>query len=213
SMPDPGAVLANRLEAVLTSRGIKVEHGAVSSAGASPVALLRYESPKLAEVGRSLMVRSDNLMAEATLRAIAPSLPLDSAIVREAKLWRTKGVDPGYWRINDGSGLSRFNAISAATLGAVLRAMALDSSLAAAYIDSFARVGLDGTLTSFLAKHPRKGEFVLKSGSMGGVQCYAGYRLDPNTRAATHVIVVMVNNLVGSRAEFRRAVEQLLLSI
>lgn len=213
SMPDPGAVLVNRLEASLVASGIRVEHGAPAGADSKPVELLTYHSPKLAEVGRSLMVRSDNLMAEATLRAIAPEAPLDSALNREVKYWRSKGLDTGYWRINDGSGLSRYNAISAATLGSVLRHMALDSTLSADYIDSFARVGLDGTLTSFMAKNPRKNEFVLKSGSMGGVQCYAGYRLDPDTRAATHVIVVMVNNLIGSRAELRRAVEQMLLNI
>ncbi len=63
----------------------------------------------------------------------------------------------------------------------------------------------------FLNRHERKGEFVLKSGSMGGVQCYAGYRIDPESRIPTHVIVVMVNNLVGSRTELRKAVETLLL--
>ncbi len=213
SMPDPGAVLVGRLESALRSLGIVVEHEAVAtSASAVPKEILAYKSPRLAEVGRSLMVRSDNLMAEATLRAISPGAPLDSAISRERRFWRSQGLDLSTARINDGSGLSRANAISAEALGTVLRIMANPRGLSTSYIDSFARVGLDGTLTSFLAKHPRKSEFVLKSGSMGGVQCYAGYHLNPVDKSPTHVIVVMVNNLVGSRTELRKAIEQMLLT-
>lgn len=211
SMPDPGAVLAQRLEASLKSLGITFAHEKSAGSGTSET-ILEYKSPRLADVGRSLMVRSDNLMAEATLRALALGAPLDSALIKERRLWRSQGIDLSYCKINDGSGLSRANAISAELLGAVLRNMANNPQLAPTYIDSFARVGLDGTLTSFLAKSPRKKEFVLKSGSMGGVQCYTGYRLDPDDRHPTHVIVVMINNIVGPRSDIRKAVESLLLS-
>lgn len=212
SMPDPGAVLASRLESALAALGIVVEHNSASSANGCEEVILEYKSPKLSQVGRSLMVRSDNLMAEATLRALAPAAPIDSALSRERRFWRSKGVDMSLWKINDGSGLSRANAISAAALGDILRQMASTPGVAQTYIDSFARTGLDGTLTSFLNKNPRRREFVLKSGSMGGVQCYAGYRLDPDTRQATHVIVVMVNNLSGPRSELRKSIETLLLN-
>lgn len=210
SMPNPAAVLVAKLEDSLTKLGISLKNEKGAS-DANPHTILEYKSPRFAEVGRSLMVRSDNLMAEATLRALAPNAPLDSALSRERKLWKSSGIDLSLWRINDGSGLSRANAISAQKLGEVLRFMALDHKVSADYIDTFARAGLDGTLTSFLAKNPRKQEFVLKSGSMGGVQCYAGYRIDPETRAATHVIVVMVNNLTGPRAELRKSIENMIL--
>lgn len=213
SMPNPGEVLVARLESALSALGIAVGHYDVEPAADDPCEIvLEYKSPPLSEVGRSLMVRSDNMMAEATLRALAPSAPLDSALVRERRFWKDHGVDMSLWRIKDGSGLSRANAISAAALGDVMRQMAAAPGVSQLYIDSFARAGLDGTLTSFLSKNQRKREFVLKSGSMGGVQCYAGFRIDPDTRDATHVIVVMVNNFSGSRSELRKAVENLLLN-
>lgn len=212
SVPDPGEVLVSRLEAALSSLGVSVEHNGADMVVTSPCdTILKYRSPALSEVGRSLMVRSDNMMAEAALRAIAPAAPLDSALSRERRFWQSQGVAMSFWRVNDGSGLSRANAISAAALGDIMRLMAQAPEVSQPYIDSFARAGLDGTLTSFLGKNQRKREFVLKSGSMGGVQCYAGYRINPDTRDATHVIVVMVNNFVGSRAELRKAVENLLL--
>lgn len=210
SMPHPASVLVAKVEDSLAKLGIRVKKEKVATDG-KPHTILEYKSPRFAEVGRSLMVRSDNLMAEATLRALAPGAPIDSALSRERKLWHNSGIDLSLWRINDGSGLSRANAISARKLGEVLRYMALDRKVSADYIDTFARVGLDGTLTSFLAKNPRKQEFVLKSGSMGGVQCYAGYRIDPETRGATHVIVVMVNNLSGSRTDLRKSIENMIL--
>jgi D-alanyl-D-alanine carboxypeptidase/D-alanyl-D-alanine-endopeptidase (penicillin-binding protein 4) len=66
---------------------------------------------------------------------------------------------------------------------------------------------------SFLKDNKRSSEFVLKSGSMSGVLCYAGYHLDPETGVPTHALVVMVNNLQGASADVRQAIQNLLLSV
>ncbi|MBR5744394.1 MAG: hypothetical protein IKX94_03605, partial [Muribaculaceae bacterium] len=50
----------------------------------------------------------------------------------------------------------------------------------------------------------------LKSGSMRGVQCYAGYKLDNDNRP-THVIVILINNFSGGRAELKAAIGRYLL--
>ncbi len=214
SMPDPSAVICHEVDSTLQARGIEVSGAAVESviAEGDPESrvVMRQFSPRLGEVLRSLMVRSDNLMAEGALRAVAPGASRNDAISLLRSLWKSRGVDLTYTRILDGSGLARGNAISPRQLGSILRWMAR-SPMSDEYVALFPRAGLDGTLRSFLAKSPQRKRYVLKTGSMGGVQCYAGYRLDATGKKPTHVVVVMVNNFSGSRSALRKEVERLLV--
>lgn len=184
SMPDPPAVLLGELNRNISHSGKEI------TPAADTLTLLSYRSPALRDVTRSLMVRSDNQMAEATLRLLAPRQGRGRALAVERAILSDIGVNLKNARLADGSGLSRHNAISPRQLGSVLRAMAHDGD----YVGSFARVGLDGTVRSFMKGMKGAGNFVLKSGSMTGVVCYVGYRLDPQTKAPTHVIALMVNN-------------------
>lgn len=154
------------------------------------IVVCRYYSPALREVARSLMVRSDNQMAEGTLRLMAPASTRAAAIKTERETLQALGANLLNVRIADGSGLSRHDAISPRQLGDILRVMAGNQD----YVDSFARVGLDGTVKSFMKGVPGRENFLLKSGSMTGVMCYCGYRLDPERKVPTHVIVVLTNN-------------------
>lgn len=190
SMPDPPAVLLNEVNRTLNAAKGKV------SASTDTMCLLEYKSPALRDVARSLMVRSDNQMAEATLRLLAPRCKRSKAIETERELLSSLSVNLKTARIADGSGLSRHNAISPRQLGEVLRVMACNED----YVGSFARVGLDGTVRNFMRGVPGRENFVLKSGSMTGVVCYVGYRLDPDTKSPTHVIAIMVNNAPNAAA-------------
>ncbi len=52
----------------------------------------------------------------------------------------------------------------------------------------------------------------MKTGSMKGIQCYAGYKLDDDF-APTHVVVIIVNSFTCDRAHLRSQVERMLLDI
>lgn len=199
SMPNPPEVLLNEVNKIFSAKKNKVE---VSK---DTLLLLTYKSPKLRDVTRSLMVRSDNQMAEATLRLMSPGKMRSSAIEIERAQLSSLGVNLKTARIADGSGLSRHNAISPRQLGEVLRVMARNGD----YVGSFARVGLDGTVKNFMRGVPGRENFVLKSGSMTGVVCYVGYRLDPKTKSPTHVIAIMVNNAPNATSA-RNAISTLL---
>lgn len=199
SMPDPPAVLLAEVDSIFSASGNRIK------ALADTVQLLTYRSPELRDVARSLMVRSDNQMAEAALRVLAPRQSRAKAIAAERSLLTNLGVNLDGARIADGSGLSRHNAISPVQLAGVLKVMARNGD----YVGSFARVGLDGTVKSFMNGVPSRDNFLLKSGSMTGVVCYVGYRLDPRTKAPTHVIAVMVNNAPDARAA-RSSISKLL---
>lgn len=202
SMPYPPAVLLSEINNIFGGK----KNTATNPTDTTTV--LVYYSPCLRDVARSLMVRSDNQMAEATLRMLAPGLSRSKAITAERNILSGIGVNLAGCRIADGSGLSRHNAISPRQLGQVLRVMATNGD----YVGAFARVGLDGTVRNFMKNDPARENFVLKSGSMTGVICYVGYKLDPEIKSPTHVIAIMINNAPDSKAA-RAAIATFLSSL
>ncbi len=174
------------------------------------IPLTSYNSKPLSEILHSLMVRSDNMMAESALRLLAPDMPRDSALVREADFLNSIGVSTEYTNILDGSGLSRANSISPDFLADVLQKMTL-SPVSNTFISLFPRAGMDGTMKTFLPNTNFTKRLVMKTGSMSGVRCYAGYLLNNNGRP-THVVVIMVNKYFGSSSNVKRSIEQFILS-
>lgn len=118
SMPYPPKVLLTELDSLFHARNLDVK------LMTDTVMRLDYQSPPLRDVVRSLMVRSDNQMAEASLRLLAPRESRAKAIAAERSLLTDLGVDISGVRVADGSGLSRHNVISPAQIGKVLSLMA-----------------------------------------------------------------------------------------
>lgn len=210
-MDNPAGVFVASLSSKLKSEGFKVikSNPAVDTIPLDTIKLLVHNSPRLPAIARSLMVRSDNMMAEGMLRAIAPQRSRNSAIAKELSIWKNEGINVTTINIDDGSGLSRHNRLTPQFLTEMLVSMA-DSDRSALYIGFFPRVGREGTVKSLLAGTSLAGKLALKSGSMNGVQCYAGYKLDDDDKP-THVVVVMVNGFFCNRATLKKGIERLLL--
>lgn len=213
TMSDPSRVFSDNLRIMLLERGIEVRpDNSPLSATSDTLMLISHNSPPVKDILKSLMHRSDNMMAEGMLRRLERvPVGVDSAIALECAFWKDLGLEPKYTTIRDGSGLSRGNRIRPEYLASVLRYMAR-SGVSNEYIDLFPRCGRDGTVRSFLAGTSLAGRIVLKSGSMSGVHCYAGYKLDASGRP-THTIVIMVNGFFCTRAELRKAIERYLLKV
>ncbi len=208
TVPDPTAVFEAELREKLQDAGISLGTQRRSDAEASETDIYTHTSPTYAEILKSLMVRSDNLFAEGMLRSLAPAGLRKDAISREKELWATRGVNPRYTIINDGSGLTRANRLSAHFIAGVLEWMASSPS-ARTYCGFFPRAGREGTMRGFLSKSPLKGRVALKTGSVSSVQAYAGYCIDDNGMP-THVVVVLVNGFFCPRSQVRKGTEQLL---
>ena len=169
-----------------------------------------HESPTIYEILKSLVLRSDNQMAEAMLRHAFPNTSRSVAVKNEHDLWNTLGVDIQDMYLEDGSGLSRNNKITAYTLADMLIWMALNDKNFIDFLKMFPRAGETGTLKSFLKDTPLQGRFVAKTGSLNKVQCYAGYNLD-EIGVPTHVVVIMINGFKGNRASLKTKLQDLLL--
>jgi len=101
---------------------------------------------------------------------------------------RRRGIDAPELVLENGSGLSRNERASAATLAALLR-MAWSSAVMPELVASLPVLSVDGTLKQ--RGRLAGGQAHLKGGTLAGVQAIAGYVLD---RRGRRWIVVMVIN-------------------
>lgn len=206
--PDPESTLCMAVVNALGSIGVNVEGKNVADNGKIRK-LYEHHSPEYYDILKSLMHRSDNLMAEGMLRAAYPGLSREEAAREEIKMWGDKGVDTKGIVIEDGSGLSRNNRINPYFLAEVLDWMRLHKNTDNRFVEIFPASGVSGTMRNFLKGTPLQGRLRMKTGSMRNVQCYAGFMTDSNGNP-THLVVIMINNF-SDRAALKKALSNLLI--
>lgn len=209
SVSNPAAVFDTRLRAALKGKGISIDGESMRESKRE--LLVDHISVPLDEIMRSCMMRSDNQYAEALLRSYAVASGHKGSTEKAASLekdyWRMHKAPMSGVNIIDGSGLSRQNRLTARFMAHILS----ERSENPYYASFFPLAGQEGTLRNFLVDTPLEGYVALKTGSMKGIQCYAGYKLDDDY-APTHIIVVMMNGL-GNRASAREGLKKALLAL
>ena len=176
-----------------------------------PMPIGSSESPRLQEIARETLVRSDNFYAESLLRLMGEKYcgqaVYDSCLVAVNELLQDLGVPAEGCRQVDGSGLSRMNNLSPEWMVSFLEAMSATPA-SDALIAAMPRPG-EGTLQTLLPNQEGRERLALKSGSMGGTLCYAGYVLGADGRPA-YTLSMMVNNASASDGDVRMALSLIL---
>lgn len=209
--PMPCSTMEAAVTEAIKHRGIEVEGNSVNAGNETVTPVYTHRSPRYVDIMRSLMVRSDNLYAEGMLRTLAPGESRQEALAEEFDIWTDNEVDLHGILIEDGSGLSRNNRMTPLFLARVLEWMS-QSLVAPSYVRLFPKVGSEGTVRNFMKGTPLEGQLVLKTGSMNGVQSYAGYKLD-EYGTPTHAVVVMSNNFKCSRPALKATIADMLLQV
>jgi len=172
--------------------------------------LLTWESMTLAEIVRDINKHSNNVMARQLLLSLSMnrgSVPASSASGAARVLdWLARaGIDANTVVLENGSGLSRNERISAAALSSVLQ-HAWQSSLMPEFIASLPLVGIDGTMGRRLQESSVRGQAHIKTGTLIDVTSVAGYL---TARSGRRIIVsCMINDANASSA--RNAMDALL---
>ena len=151
------------------------------------------ESPPLGEVIRDINKFSNNVMARQlflTLDADRPATA-DGARRRISAWLHAKGLPAPELVLDNGSGLSRSERISADSLAQILRA-AWQSAVMPELISSLPLAGVDGTLRKRLNDSSTTGRAHLKTGYLEGVRAIAGYALD--SRQRRWIVVCLIND-------------------
>ncbi len=99
--------------------------------------------------------------------------------------------------IENGSGLSRQERISAEHLGQLL-VRAYRSPVMPEFMSSLPILSMDGTVEKRLKNSESNGRAHLKTGSLNGVSAIAGYVLDTNQHR--HVLVMLVNHAQANQS-------------
>lgn len=160
------------------------------------VKVVEQLSDPLGYVVRDINKWSNNLMARQLLLTIAAekdSVPATEAKgIAAIKIWlQAKGLNFNELVIENGSGLSRLERISAEHLGQML-VVAYHGAVMPELMASLPILSKDGTVMGRLKDSQSNGRAHLKTGSLDGVGAIAGYVLDANNHR--HVIVMMVSH-------------------
>jgi len=216
SVPDPSALLAFEFRKKLSASGISVsgitkyEKAKVDSSFHLSV----IQSPPLKDIIRVTNHESVNLFAEHLLKHLAFQ-KFGLGTTKDGckfivQFWQEKGLDMNGFFMNDGSGLSRFNAFTPSHLVNILKFMKTKCRYFADFYQSLPSAG-NGTLTVF-SKENFPGDCLhAKSGSMTRVRCYAGYLTANSGREFSFAI--MLNNFSCPQSEVVMKIEELLAQL
>jgi D-alanyl-D-alanine carboxypeptidase/D-alanyl-D-alanine-endopeptidase (penicillin-binding protein 4) len=166
--------------------------------------LVEHESMSLAEAVRDINKYSNNVMArELFLSTAAEVLKMPANPERAQRVVRGfyngKGLTLTDLLLDNGSGLSRRERISAASMAQVLQA-AWASPVMPEFVASLPLVGFDGTMRRRLNLQSVAGQAHVKTGTLADVRAAAGYVLAASGKS--YVVVVFVNhpNAGGAQA-------------
>ncbi|WP_430435132.1 D-alanyl-D-alanine carboxypeptidase/D-alanyl-D-alanine endopeptidase [Methyloversatilis sp.] len=159
------------------------------------------DSPPLAEVIRDINKYSNNVMARQLFLALSPSgAPADTTgAAAGVRAWAAQRNLPLPSLVMDnGSGLSRVERLSAYDLAALLR-RAWTSPVMPEFVSSMPVLAVDGTLRRRLKTSPLAGQAHLKTGSLADTRSIAGYVLDRNGQRV--LMVAWLNHPNAKRAQ------------
>jgi serine-type D-Ala-D-Ala carboxypeptidase/endopeptidase (penicillin-binding protein 4) len=183
---NPTAFFAQSLRDALAERGIRVDGPAVDLddvaaelAMAERRVLVSTQSPPLREIGLVLMKVSQNLYAETLVKAIGASRgglgTFDGGLAAVRATLTGWDVPADAYVLADGSGLSRYNYITARAITALLERMFKDARHHDPFYATLPIAGKDGTIGTRLRRTRAEGNAVAKTGSIANVRSLSGY--------------------------------------
>lgn len=167
------------------------------------VLLATHYGETLASVVRDINKFSNNVMARQLMLTIGaergrrPATPANASIV--IRQWLSQqGLDMPELVIENGSGLSRIERISAANMGRLLL-QASASEVGPLLHDSLPIAGFDGTMRKRLVSANAAGNAYIKTGTLEGVRAIAGYVDAVN--GEKYIVVSMINHPNAAAAQ------------
>ncbi|MBI5540983.1 MAG: D-alanyl-D-alanine carboxypeptidase/D-alanyl-D-alanine-endopeptidase [Bacteroidia bacterium] len=174
--------------------------------------IYEIESPRLKDIIYFTNIKSINLYAEHLLRQIG--------VAKSGVGSNSSGIDAlnNFWYkttgkllMYDGSGLSRFNAVSAKQLVNVLSYMKKSSKNYELFYNSLPIASKSGSLSSMFSGSFAENNLRAKSGYMTGVRSYAGY---VKTKSSKNIaFAIIINNYSSNPSVIKGKIEQFLIKL
>ena len=194
----------------LARNGISV-HGVVRQ-GVVPVGAVEiavHTSLPLSLIIRKMNKRSDNLIAELLLKTIGAEMiglpgTAQKGLRVTSEFLGEAGMANAQSALADGSGVSRYNLLSASMLTNLLVYMFQDFSVMPEYLMSLPVAGVDGTLSWRMKDMRSDGVLRAKTGTLRGVTTLAGYAMTADGEILA--FAMLMSHYVGS-SNPRRALQ------
>jgi serine-type D-Ala-D-Ala carboxypeptidase/endopeptidase (penicillin-binding protein 4) len=181
AIEDPARYAATVFAEVLAAKGILVVGGVDTSAQPLPTGvrvLAAHDSEPMSEIVKVVNKRSQDLHTEMLLRLLGAKVKGEGTVeagqAAVDEFLRRLGVDPESWALQDASGLSRSDLVTAHGMAVLLAGMDRHR-YAAAFRDSLPVAGVDGTLETRMEQPPARGNVVAKTGTIRHVNALGGY--------------------------------------
>jgi D-alanyl-D-alanine carboxypeptidase/D-alanyl-D-alanine-endopeptidase (penicillin-binding protein 4) len=186
AVDNPTLYLATAIRDGLIAGGIDV-HGSASDIDDLTVAPLRsegtmlvsHQSAPLSVLAETMMKNSQNLYAESLLKTLgARTSGIGSAEAGRTAVQATLeawGVQSGDVQMADGSGLSRYNLVTADAMVTILTKVHQDERRREPFMHTLPIAGVDGTLEQRMIGTAAAGNARVKTGSFTNARAVAGY--------------------------------------
>jgi D-alanyl-D-alanine carboxypeptidase/D-alanyl-D-alanine-endopeptidase (penicillin-binding protein 4) len=185
AVANPALYFAHSLTLALIERGIPVRGIPVvlqRSTLLAPLprtAIVESPSPPLREIATTMMKVSQNLYAETLLKAVGAAGgatgTANAGRAAAQKVFEAWGIPPGSYVQADGSGLSRYDFVTAGMITSLLERMYKDPRHHDAFVATLPIAGKDGTISTRMKNTRAEANAMAKTGSIANVRALSGY--------------------------------------
>jgi D-alanyl-D-alanine carboxypeptidase/D-alanyl-D-alanine-endopeptidase (penicillin-binding protein 4) len=237
TIDNPTRYFVESLRLALAERGIRVSEGAfdiddftanqppglpentlpIRLDGTAPSRRLiaRRESAPLSALGAQFLKVSQNFYGEMFLKAIGrtPERPGTAASGRAAarEILGAWGITPDSFVMSDGSGLSRYDYVTADTIVTLLKRVWEDETLRGPFLAALPVGGHDGTLGSRMRNNALTRRVQAKTGTISNMRALSGYLITDSGERI--VFSIIANHYTAPTAEIDEMAEKMLLRL
>ena len=205
TVEDKALACGTVLKEMLQQAGIvvngEVSHGTVPS---GTVVIATHLSPPLMDILRLMNKPSDNVIAELIFKTLGAEVKGEPGTWQKGRqvIGEFLGEMGSGFRIVDGSGLSRYNLVTAELLVNLLVFVYNDFELMPDYVASLPIAGVDGTLKNRMRGMRAEKVLRAKTGTLSGVSALAGYTVTADGEVLAFSI--LISHYAGPAAPARR---------
>ena len=173
--------------------------------------LALHKSEPLAKLLKTMLKDSDNLIADAIYKKLGHSFFQKPATWQNSAKAITHILTPKTYvslkkmKMVDGSGLSRYNLVSAKQLVTILHYAYFAKKISPIFINALAIAGVDGTLKERMPN--LKNRVLAKTGSMTSVATLAGYI--KTTTQGTVAFAIMMNSFLNNPQKYNKLQDEI----
>lgn len=227
NMAHPDLILRNEFEHTLETKGIQILYDLDDIENQDSILNQKFDystyklvyshtSPTLDKIVYYTNVKSDNHYAETLLNTLAfvktkQTATTANGISIVTAFWKDRGVDISGLFMDDGSGLSRSNAITTKIQSTILSKIYRDSTLYTSFNSSLPIAGKNGSMSSLCKGTFAENNLRAKTGYINRVRAYAGYVTSKNGKKIAFSIIF--NNYSCSPKEMKLKIEKWMIAI